>query len=237
MNTMRLVGLLLVSAGLTTAVAGAQSVPTRPPMRQPNAAFALRIAYRAIGMAEARGAGGKYLDAARAHYRSALGKATTAAAAASHEAGAAAALARAALDERPLPAPRDLPSPPALPSPGPVAGGFGHRGSGGRFDPERVARDAALENTPEASDLAKAAVDADIAGERAVFSGNRDDGMRAHRLASDLAAAVRQLASADHPQSFPAQRRRPMGFRPPGGPLRGVQIHEQDTLRPAQRPG
>jgi len=221
-TTTRLLGLLLTTVALTTAVGSAQTapppmgMPMRPPMgmpmrmpQAPNAPLALGIAYRAIGAAEARGAGGRYLDAARSHYRAALGKASASPAAAAHEASAAAALARAALDERPLPTPRDLPAPPPLasPPPGPGRGGFGVRG---RFDPAALARDAALEGTPEANDLAKAAVDADIAGERAVFGGNHDDGMRQHRLAHDLASAVRELASADHPQATPRRMRMPM---------------------------
>lgn len=254
--SMRLAGSLLVAVGITTLAASAQTAPAggQVRMRAPNPAFALRLAYRAIGAAEARGAGGRYLDAARTHYRNALGRAGSAAAAAAHEAGAAAALARAALDERPLPAPRDIPAPPPLPSPGPAMGprpgmtraappgpamgpgpgrnvtfmargggrGFGKHHFGGRFNPEALARDAKRAATPEASDLAKAAVDADIAGERAVFGGNREDGMRQHKLARDLASAVRQLADAEHPLPHPPQHgmRRPMSFGPgptPGG--------------------
>lgn len=209
MNAMRVVGLLQIWLALTTGAGNAQPAPTRTPPGPPSAAFALRMAYRAIGAAEARGAGGRYLEAARAHYRSALGKATTAAVAAAHEAGAAAALARAALDERPSPAPRDLPSPPPLPSPAPGAR-FGDWRE--RFDPAALARDTALVNAPEANEFAKAAIEADIAGERALFAGNGEEGMRLRRLASDLAAAVRQLADAEHPPSFPRQRRMPMSL-------------------------
>jgi hypothetical protein len=181
-----------------------QGPPHIMPVREraPDPAVALRVAYRTIGAAEARGAGGRYLDAARTHYRAALGKLTASPLAAAHEARAAAALARAALDERPLPTPRDLPSPPPLTSPAPPMRG--------RFDPEALARSAALENTPEANDLAKAALEADVAGERAAFAGNREEGLRQRRLARDLAAAVHLLADADHPQPVPTQRRRPM---------------------------
>ena len=231
MNATRWFGLVLVSIGLTTASGAAQPAPPRGMVQAPNAAAALHLAYRAIGAAEARGAGGRYLDAARTHYRAALGKATTSPISALHEAGAAAALARAALDGRPLPAPRDLPSPPPLPSPAP-GGRFGQR-FGPRFDPEALARDAALENTPEANDLAKAALDADIAGERAAFAGNRDEGIRQHRLARDLAVAVRALASADHPQPVPQRRRMPLSFGPPV--LGDVETGEDDTLRSSQR--
>ena len=75
-----------------------------------------------------------------------------------------------------------------------------------------------LQNTPEANDLARNALEANIAHERALFAGNRDEGMRQRRLARDLSSAVRMLASADHPEAFPQPRqmRRPMS--PPGAP-------------------
>jgi hypothetical protein len=80
----------------------------------------------------------------------------------------------------------------------------------GRFDPERLARDAALANTAEASDFAKNALEADVARERALFAGNREEGMRQRRLARDLSTAVRMLALADHPEAMPRPMRRPM---------------------------
>jgi hypothetical protein len=193
-------------------------------------------------MAEARGASGRYLDAARTHYRAALGKVSSAPAAAVHEAMASASLARAAIDERPFPTPRDLPAPPAA-SPGPNAGGPPGRGPGrgGRFDPATIARDAGIQNTAEAKQLAQAAVDANIAGDRAAFGGNREEGMRQYRMARDLAMAVRQLAQADHPDAFPTNntRRRPMMGPPgmgPGGPALRADVGEGNalyTLQPA----
>lgn len=224
-------GALALTVGLT-GVALAQPAPPQP---GGFAAFPLHLAYRAIGAAEARGARGRYLDAARTHYRSALARfGRSDEAGAAREAGAAAALARAAIDERPVPVPRDLPTPPPLPAraagrpvtiggrPGP--GGpmtgvrrFAHRA---RFDPEALARDAARENTPEANDLAKNAVDADIARERAFFAGNREEGMRQGRLARELAAAVRLLAAADHPEAPPRVMRRPMSESLPGPGVR-----------------
>jgi hypothetical protein len=227
----------LAVVGLTAAVALAQNAPARPvgpPSGPgPGAAIPLRLAYRAIGAAEVRGAGGRYLDAARTHYRSALARfGRSDSAGAAREAGAAAALARAAVDERPLPTPRDLPAPPPLPTTpnaapdGPRAGGPGGPGMRGgfamrgRFDPEALARYATLENTPEANEFAKNALEANLAHERALFAGNREEGLRLRRIAADLSLAVRMLASADHPEAFPRpQRRRPMDGRfggPPG---------------------
>lgn len=279
----------VVACALSVGVAQAQTAPgTSPAPRGPmmqrpafSAAFPLRMAYRTIGMAEARGAGGRYLDAARTHYRSALARFERSdQRAAASEAMAAGALARAAIDERPPVTPRDLPTPPPLPTPGagapgrrfimrapagapggasgpqiagaaPIPGrpgagpgpggrmhfaprfrgrghgfGRGRRRGHGRFDPAALARYAKLENTAEANDLARSALDADIARERALFAGNRDEATRQGRLARDLAAAVRALAMADHPPQFPRPRmmRRPLqvpggGFNP-GGPMR-----------------
>lgn len=234
MNATRSLSLLFLAVGLTTATGVAQPAPPgiALPVREPNPALVLRMAYRTIGAAEARGAGGRFLDAARTHYRAALGRAASSPPAAAHEAGAAAALARAALDERPLPVPRDLPPPPPLPAlPAGRPGPFGPHGPV-RFDPEALARDAALENTPEATDVAKAALEAEVAGERAAFAGNHDEGMRQHRLARDLAAAVRELARADHPPAQPQRRRMPLSL---GAPVLGdVEVGEEDALRPAQ---
>jgi hypothetical protein len=104
-------------------------------LRSANAALPLTMAYRAIGHAEQAGATGHLVEAARTHYRGAMARygkndATGAAA----EARLASDLARAALDERPIPpmpAPRDLPTPPALPSmPGMPPGGPGPGMSG-----------------------------------------------------------------------------------------------------------
>jgi hypothetical protein len=77
------------------------------------AVFALRGAYRAIAEAQVLGAS-PYLDAAKAHYRSALERYGKQDAGAASEAMAAAALARAAMTEHPAPAPRDIPAPPEM---------------------------------------------------------------------------------------------------------------------------
>jgi len=81
-------------------------------------------------------------------------------------------------------------------------------------------------------------------------------GLRQHKLARDLATAVRQLASADHPQSFPDAKRRRAdgipaagrmpgmpgmqggpGMMPPGRQLRDVEVHRKCALRSAELPG
>ncbi len=111
---------------LTLALSGtvlAQSAPAGAPAPAASAAraafaeraatFALRGAYRDIADAEARGAS-SYLDAAKTHYRGALARLARHDAGAASEAMAAAALARAAEAEHPVPAPRDIPAPPAL---------------------------------------------------------------------------------------------------------------------------
>jgi hypothetical protein len=82
---------------------------------------------------------------------------------------------------------------------------------GGRFDAATVARDAKLANSPEVTDLAQRALDADIAHTRAAFAGNIDEAMRDARLAGALALAVRSLAYADHPEAFPQPVRRTYG--------------------------
>jgi hypothetical protein len=82
-------------------------------MRQFDAAMPLRMAYREIGMAEALGASGRYIDSARTHYRAGIAAAATDARRAAGEARVAADLAQVALAERPMPVPRDLPAPPA----------------------------------------------------------------------------------------------------------------------------
>jgi hypothetical protein len=196
--------------------AAAQTAPAAPgtAFAERAASFALRGAYRAIADAEARGAS-TYLDAAKTHYRDALARLGRHDAGAASEAMAAAALARAAVAEHPVPAPRDIPAPPALAAAGPQMRGpqmRGHRGPfgmAGRFDATRLAADAKLAGTAEARDLAQKAVDADVARTHADFSGNREEAMRQGRLASSLAMAVRSLALADHPRTFRAPRSRP----------------------------
>jgi hypothetical protein len=217
---------------LSLALAGtavAQTAPTGPSapsaartaFAERAASFALRGAYRAIADAEARGAS-TYLDAAKTHYRDAIARLGRHDAGAASEAMAAAALARAAVAEHPVPAPRDIPAPPTLAAAGPpmmqrgpqmrgpqIRGRRGPFGMAGRFDATRLAADAKLVGTAEARDLAQKAVDADVARTHADFSGNREEAMRQGRLASSLAMAVRSLALADHPRTFRAPRSRP----------------------------
>ncbi len=233
-TTGALVFALCASAGAQTAPAATASPSAaQAAFAARAAAFALRMAYRSIADAEARGAS-TFLDAAKAHYRNALARLQRQDAGAASEALAAAALARAAVAERPVPAPRDIPSPPALaaggtppmmPPPGARSGpprgpqmrggpgGMrrgpgGPGGRGGRFDAVKVAADAKLANTAEARDLAQKALDADIARTRAAFGGNIDEALRQGRIAGSLAMAVRSLALADHPRTFPS---RPQG--------------------------
>lgn len=219
----------------------------------PNPARALNQAYRIIGEAEARGAKGRWLDAARAHYKNALarngrGEAGQAAA----EAMASAALARASIAALGRPIPSDLPTPPAMIAhdgandwhrseapvhpgmmgamPMPAASGAPNpmmamqmmhaqmMSQGGwmqhhahPFDAAKVAADAKLAGTAEASDIAKAALDANVAAEHAAFDGKHDEAMRQRGIARSLAAAVRNLARAEHPQATqPRERRWPM---------------------------
>jgi hypothetical protein len=220
--------LIATSSVLVLALSGIAGAQTAPPAADRGATFALRGAYRTIAEAEARGTSG-YLDAAKNHYRNALARLGRHDAGAASEALAAAALARAAVAEHPVPAPRDIPAPPALLAAGPPAmmprppmggpqaahgsqmhRGHMHHGPGGmtaRFDATKLAADAKLANTAETRDLAQKALDADIARTRAAFGGNLDEAQRQGRLASALALAVRSLALADHPRTF---TRRPM---------------------------
>jgi hypothetical protein len=251
-----------VAAGAAAPVAatpasGAAAPSAAAGMATMGATFALNRAYRAIGQAEAQNATGRYLDAAKTHYRNALARFGHTDAAAGAEAMAAAALARAAIFDRPRSVPRDVPTPPALaarpegaldgPPPGgprfgggprsgggpggprsgggpggpggPGSGGPGRgfggmRGPGGMragFDPAAIARYATLANTPEVTELAGRAVDADIARTRAAFAGNMDDAIRDAMLANSLAAAVRSLAYTEHPDAFPRPVRRVFG--------------------------
>jgi hypothetical protein len=213
----------------TAPAAPAAASPARAAFAERAASFALRGAYHTIADAEAGGAS-TYLDAAKTHYRDAIARLSRHDAGAASEAMAAAALARAAIAEHPVPAPRDIPAPPALadagaplmPHPPVRSNGLGpqplrqqgpqmrgHRGMAGRFDATRLAADAKLANTPEAHDLAQKAVDADVARTHADFSENWEEAMRQSRIASSLAMAVRSLALADHPRTFPGPRRRP----------------------------
>ena len=67
-----------------------------------------------------------------------------------------------------------------------------HEGGDGVAD---LAHLASIANTDEAKRLANDALNANLASERAAFAGNRQEAMRQHRLAGDLAGAVRALAS------------------------------------------
>ncbi|MBV9408912.1 MAG: hypothetical protein JO164_08800 [Candidatus Eremiobacteraeota bacterium] len=103
-------------------VTAAQTKMAAPILREPDAAFPLNFAYRLIGAAEQAGGSGRYLDAAKTHYRAAVdryGRKDNPGA--SGEAHVALDLARAALDgqAKPVqpPAPKDIPAPPT-PAPG-----------------------------------------------------------------------------------------------------------------------
>jgi hypothetical protein len=231
--TLSVLSFALAGTAVAQTAPAASTVPSpaRAAFAERAASFALRGAYRAIGDAEARGAS-TYLDAAKTHYRDAIARLGRHDAGAASEAMAATALARAAVAEHPVLAPRDIPAPPALAAGGPpmmqrpmmprgpvamnggnggpqMRGHRGPRGMAGRFDATRLAADTKLAGTAEARDLAQKAVDADVARTHADFSGNREEAMRQGRLASSLAMAVRALALADHPRTFPGQRRRP----------------------------
>jgi hypothetical protein len=104
-------------AGSTAPSAAARSA-ARQAFADRAASFALRGAYHAIADAEARGAS-TYLDAAKTHYRDAIARLARHDAGAASEAMAATALARAAVAEHPVAAPRDIPAPPALAAGGP----------------------------------------------------------------------------------------------------------------------
>jgi hypothetical protein len=74
---------------------------------------------------------------------------------------------------------------------------------------ENLGKLASIANTDEAKRLANEALSANMASERAAFAGNHEDAMRQHRLAGDLAEAVRALASLN--MTPPA---RPQGAAP-----------------------
>ena len=199
------------------------------------AVHALRFAYAAIGHAEAAGGNGAYLDAARASYREALARNTSFDTHGSIAlAEAAASLARAATALVPPPVPHDVPAPPAAPVDGglrgpggpaegpprggekrgewggehaggpPQGGGFGRRG-GGEEGIGGLAHLAAIANTDEAKRFANDALNANLAAERAAFAGNHEEASRQHRLAGDLARAVRALAAVNlKPPASPA---------------------------------
>jgi hypothetical protein len=240
-----LVALALTATPATVLAQTTTAIPPQPIVqrapRVPDAHLPLLMAYRTLGVAEAFGASGHYLDAARSHYRSALARlASNDQAGAGAEARLAADLAHVALAERPAPTPHDLPPPPApaahapmamggpMDGMGPHPGGWGGgRGPGGPGDagghhrggPQghgvSLAEIGALlkiDNTPEVHELADAAFAADQAAAKAAFTGDRQQAERQHRIAGALGAAVRDLAQLDHPEL-----RHHGGFGRPGG--------------------
>jgi hypothetical protein len=191
---MRLLPMLCAAVLFTSGGFGAARAEETP--RKP--VLFLNVAYHAIGRAEALGAQGRYLDAARRHYRAALdrfGRRDRAGAVA--EAHVAWNLADAAIDEHPIPAPNDIPAPPALT----MALGFQHR-LPQSLDTARLAMLLKIENTAEAHELANSALDANIASQRADLASNVQEAKRERMLGFHLAAAVRSLAYADHPELF-----------------------------------
>ncbi len=193
-------------------------------------ARALARAYRAIGEAEALNGRSPYIAEARSHYTGAYARyrrgdaiGTTA------EAMAAAALAQAALDDRPPYAPRGLEAPPtpaprarsARPAPGmpdlprlqEITRLRGMPGIAmmGRFDASSLQALVTLENTPEVRTLAERANAAAANAQRATASNDREGARRQERLAHDLAQAVRGITAADHPNQPPGRMpRRPL---------------------------
>jgi hypothetical protein len=227
-----LVALALVATSATVVAQTTTAVPPQPIVhrapRAPDAHLPLLMAYRTLGVAEAFGASGHYLDAARSHYRSALARlGNNDQAGAGAEARLAADLAHVALAERPAPTPHDLPPPPAPaahppmamggpmdgmgPHPGGWGGGRGPGGPGGAAGRHRGGHEHGvslaevgallkLDNTPEVHELADAAFAADQAADKAAFTGDRQQAARQHRIAGALGAAVRDLAQLDHPE-------------------------------------
>ncbi|MEA2665151.1 MAG: hypothetical protein QOI11_2095 [Candidatus Eremiobacteraeota bacterium] len=202
-------------------------------------ARALARAYRAIGEAEALNGRSPYVGQARTHYTSAYARYRRGdAAGTAAEATAAAALARAALDERPPYVPRGLEAPP---TPAPRARAAGSPPAGAppvgalppgmpdlprlqeiarlpqvlmmhRFDASSLQALVALENTPEVRSLADRATAAAASAERARAANDREGAQRQERLAHDLATAVRGITAADHPNQMPGRMpRRPLG--------------------------
>lgn len=227
--------LLAVSLLAIPAAASAQAAPDaggeppRPPVlirRAFDAAGPLRATYRLIGLAEALGASGRYLESARTHYRAAYTSYQQ------HDTRKAVAQARVASDLTRAalvghtPTPRNLPAPP---SPAPRAGGpegfaqqeegvgFGDRatvraggfeGPGPAFRRERGAREVDVvelaeiqrrDSSPEVRQLVSDALAATSAAQRAALAGDVDGAERQNRIAVNLAAAARDLAFANAP--------------------------------------
>ena len=193
------------------------------PQRDGDSAFALRAAYREIGRAEQVGATGRYIDAARSRYRSAIDRhARNDDTGAAAEARLATDLARVAIDERPLSAqtgPKDIPAPPTpRPGSGPAVamdgmpmieemwsamagdGPPGIRIRHGGFDATQLAEIMKVETSAEARQLAQASVDANTAAQKAALAGNVAEASRQTRISEDLASAVHDLAVLNHPE-------------------------------------
>jgi hypothetical protein len=220
-----LAGALLVPAAALAQTSPPQA-PAHRPVRQIDAALPLRMAYRQIGLAEALGATGRYLESARAHYRSGLAAVGTDARRAAGEARVAGDFARIALAARPAPVPRDLPPPPAaqprgadggpmMQRPrfggGPQAGGpsFGGRSFGGPHrrgfqghggvDPVELAELAKRDQSPEVKQLIADALAAQNAAQAAAIAGNVEEARRQMRVGGALAHAARDLVFANAP--------------------------------------
>jgi len=229
MNVMRTLTISALAVMLLApATALAQSPPPQPgphrPVRQVDAVMPLRMAYREIGLAEALGASGRYLESARAHYRAGLAANGTDARRAAGEARVAGDLARIALAERPAPVPHDLPAPPAAKargadggpmqgpqfgrSPqagrGPQAGGpgfggprrGGFRGHAG-VDPVALAELAKRDQSPEVKQLITDALAAQNAAQQAAIAGNVEEARRQMRVGGALAHAAHDLVFAN----------------------------------------
>jgi len=251
-STLVLAAVLLAASPAPATAQNAPAPGGAPPRAMqrtaPDPAFALMMAYRAIGRAETAGASGRFVDAARSHYRAAIDRyGRNDATGAGAEARLASDLARAATDERPRTAPagpRDVPAPPSprpradvanAPMPGGAPDGMpmrGHmmpgmmrprgmmRGGFGRheFSATHLAEALKIDNGAEARQLAQAAVDANVAAQRAALSGNVQDAGRASRVAGDLMAAVDDLVRLNHPATVPRVMRRPLADAPGGAP-------------------
>jgi hypothetical protein len=225
-----------VAASAQTAPEPGSGPPSLDPPRLTRRAFdpagPLSSAYRRIGLAEALGASGRYLDSARTHYRDAYTayqqkderKAIA-------QARVAQDLALAALVGH-SPTPRGLPAPPS-PAPG-RAGGEGvastggpgfegggrvrvafegppdaFRDRGGRgVDVVELAEIQRRDSSAEVHQLVSDALAATSAAQRAALAGDTAGAERQNRIAVSLAAAARDLAFANAPApSGPATRR------------------------------
>ena len=228
---------LLVVSGAAIAQDSPSTKVRAMPQRDVDSAFALRAAYREIGRAEQAGATGRYLDAARSRYRSAIDRhARNDDTGSAAEARLATDLARVAIDERPLNAqtgPKDIPAPPTpRPGSGPAVALDGMpmfdemwssmAGDGpptirvrhGWFDATQLAEILKVETSAEARQLAQSAVDANTAAQKAALAGNVAEASRQTRISDDLASAVHDLAVLNHPELG----HRSMRMRVFGGP-------------------